>query len=233
LTPAKCLYTSTEREKWQYRAVRVIGLLLIGAAACGGGGGSGDDGSDGAACPKVWTVLAGADTSASIEDSYLVLTGSNLAGRDLQIYQDGLEGDFRISAVFELMPGSTGPFVRIAVTDQSGVGGMGGVDSFPDIGVGVYELPTNQTGGLAATTAVPAGAEIRRTGSTLDVRAGTPETGRSISVPNFTTGPARVWFFLGSSGTSAPATTARIGELNVFSGTGIEPDTFDCDSLIH
>jgi hypothetical protein len=213
--------------------VRFIGLLLIGATACGGAGADDDGDSDAASCPKVWTVLAGADTSASIEDSYLVLTGSNLAGRDLQVYQDGLEGDFRISAVFELTPGSAGPFVRIAVTDPAGVGGMGGVDSLPAIGVGAYELPANQTGGFAATTAIPAGAEIRRTGTTLDILAGTPETARAISVPNFTTGPARVWFFLGSTGTSSAVTTARIGELNVFSGTGVAPDTFDCDSLIH
>lgn len=213
-------------------------LLAMAFAACGGAGdddGGGDDDGDG--CADVWTLMAGADTNATIEDGALVLSGTNLAGNDLQIRRDGLEDDFDILFTVESLDATdVGPYVAFGVTDPaSGLGLAGAAVSFPFEGVSVYGLPSSASGDsqFVRTEADPIYVRFDRTGSMLGVTAGNNFESRGFVRNDLpATGPARIYVYFGSSGGAPSLTTVRISDFMVISGAGVTSDTFDCDSLI-
>ncbi len=210
------------------------------AAACGEGDADATP-IDGAAagidvrgCPGVWKVAAGVDTSVSVTDGALVLAGTNLAGRDLQITRDAIGGDFQFDFVIEdFMAGGPGAYIWAAISDLATARTLtAGFDSYPVAGVSAGEMPGGQHN-LSATRLTTGGVRFTRSGPQVEVVASTGERFTSVAAYDFTTEPVRIWLLLGSNaGSVVPVSTARVVEFIVTAGTGVVGDTFDCDSLI-
>ncbi len=195
-----------------------------------------DAATDAAACPPVWTVDAAAGTSATVAGGALVLTGTNLVGSALEVYRDGLGGDFDVSFTIEAFTaGATGAFLQAAISERVPTPTRilsTALGTFPTVGVSAADQPGGPTD-IQASAATTGTLRFARTGTTVTLTATAGATVATATATSFALQPLRVGVQLGSNmGTVAPASTARIGGFVVVAGAGVAADAFDCNSLI-
>jgi hypothetical protein len=229
--------------------VRAPSHLLVVAAlaacpACGDDGqtfidaaASIDAGLDDGGCTQVWTVEADTGTSASIAGGELTLTGTGLTGSALEVYRDGLTGDFDVSFTIEnFAAGGTGAFIQAGVSapmPQPPRLLTTAFGTFPTVGVSAADQPGGQVD-LQATNVRVGTLRFVRTGTTVTLTAAAlAGPTATATATGFATQPLRLGVQLGNnSGTVTPVSTARLAAFTVTSGTGVSSDTFDCDSLV-
>lgn len=221
---------------------RPLALLTLVVAACGDDGvtaidaAGADASTDASGCPPVWTVDAAAGTSASITGGRLSLTGTSLAGSALEVYRDGLSGDFDVSfSVASFAAGGSGAFVQAAIAEPVAQPARlltAAFGTFPTVGVSAADQPGGSVD-IQATATTTGTLRFARTGTTVTITATAGATTATATAQSFATQPLRVGIQLGSNdGTVAPVTTATIEDFTVTSGAGATSDPFDCDSLI-
>lgn len=187
-------------------------------------------------CPTVWTVSTSqltAKAEARSGEMLIEVSGAE-PGVAVSVYQDGLIGDFSITANFDAFtPGTgTGGYAQMIVYDplqpQAGISGTA-------IANGRIESFVGYPGGLSDSRLINGSQgtmKIERTGSTITATC-TVGMDRSLKIRDFVDSDLRVAFQVGSNDTTLSGTTGiRIQEFIVEQGEGIFADEFSCESYL-
>lgn len=188
-------------------------------------------------CPAVWKLeTAQLTAKAEIRSSELHLeVAAAEPGVALSLYQEGLSGDFSITAEFDgFIPGTgTGGFAQMIVYDplqpQEGITGNaianGRIESFVGYPGGLSD--SRLINGSQGTMTIAREGNVVTTSCTVGMD-------QSQKVQEFISSDLRVAFQIGSNDTTLSGTTGiRIQEFLVEQGAGISADDFSCDSYLY
>lgn len=188
-------------------------------------------------CPAVWTVeTAQLTATADIRsgEAHLEVAAAE-PGVALSMYQDGLSGDFSITADFDaFVPGTgTGGYAQMIVYDplqpQEGITGNaianGRIESFVGYPGGLSD--SRLINGSQGTMTISREGNVITTSCTVGMD-------HSQKVQEFIATDLRVAFQIGSNDTTLSGTTGiRIQEFLVEQGEGIFADDFSCESYLY
>lgn len=191
-------------------------------------------------CPMLWVVEdpgTSVNASARIEVGGLELEAESIPAGDtaLTVSQGGLSGDFAAELDFErFFEGFQGAYARAFVRNSDGVTAVSGIFTFPMPAVSAAILDGDTPPmDVAETTEIEGTMRFSRVGDELTIT--TAAGGAMATVSGTFAGEAEIGVQLGNNGAIQvdPITRVRFTEFRLTDGGDfVQPDTFDCDSLV-